>query len=169
MNACQKWKDRLLDAAVGAPISGEMECHLLKCPDCSAAWAELRSRCEQMDDGLRQLVRETKPSPAFLSRLLASLEAHRIRTDWSAAWAAALAIGMVGVAWFIPRWADRPQQVAVRTLDSSLSQWRSPTASLLRSPGEEFWQSNLSLGEFYFQIQATPTKAYSEGTKRRKP
>ncbi len=170
MNACPAWKDHLLDAALGGPPSRELENHLRSCAHCSAALTELRSRCEQMDMGLRQLVRETEPSPAFRPRWLASLEARPIRAVWSPGWPAVLAVGLVAatLAWLMPRWSDRPQPALVPALDGPLSQWRSPTAALLHFPGEELLESNLRLGKFYFPIKGTP-EAKAEGRKPRKP
>ena len=50
-----------------------------------------------------------------------------------------------------------PQQPAPRT-SANISEWRSPTESLLRSPGSDFLSSTPRLGGFYFPLERNRQK-----------
>lgn len=158
MTACRRWKDRLLDYALEAlPASParELEAHLRGCPDCACAWEDLRARRRQMDAALAQLVRGTEPSPAFRARVLAAAEASpaapALRPVWGPA-LAALAV-LVLVAAFLPSLAER---AAAPRQSVSLSDWRSPTQSLLRPPGGDWLSAAPRLGQFYFPLAPAP-------------
>lgn len=164
MNACPHWNDHLLDSALGALHSSavdQLEDHLQQCKVCSAALVELRLRRERLDTALKQFIRGPEPSPAFRTRVLAAVEASSVRTAARPAWVGTLAavavVVLAGV--FLPslaeRWASVEQSAPPAVV--ALSQWRSPTDSLLRSSADELLQSGPRLGEFYFSLDSLPS------------
>lgn len=160
MTACRNQKDRLLDYALGVSAVKELEHHLKGCPGCSAALNEWRGRREQLDAALLQLVRGAEPAPGFHARVLAALEAPAAPVAGLPAWAGALAAVAVIVlaAVLLPSLGERwsgltpPSQTSV----AALSEWRSPTESLLRSPADELLGATPRLGEFYFPLESLP-------------
>lgn len=166
MTSCSNFRDQLLDAALGAAASPELESHLAGCQACTTALAELRSASLQMDEGVRELVRNIEPSPAFRARVLSALMARSARRRWRPVWATAIAAGVLvaAVATFIPRPGP-----AVFVPAGSLSRWHSPTASLLRFPAEEYLQSPPRLGELYFAIDTTSSRPHPKANRRRTP
>lgn len=168
MTACGKWKDRLLDSALGAPLASEVEEHLKSCATCSAALVELRARRERMDVALQGLARGAKPSPVFRARLLASLEAHAaLASLWPARARVLTAVALVVVMglFLVPiskRRRSLTQPGAVSISESALSRWRSPTDGLLHSSADEFLESSPRLGEVYFPLNSGPPRPATE-------
>lgn len=159
MTACRKWRDRLLERALGLAAEPELEAHLKACPACAAALEEWRARRQQLDLGVRELVQGAEPSPAFRARVLASLEAAPAAPLAPPAWVGMLAAVAVLVlaALLLPRPAARldpgPRPVA-------LSEWRSPTDWLLRTPGHDLLRARPRFGDFYFPLEsARPEKS----------
>lgn len=160
MTACRDWKESLLDLALGEPPAPGLEKHLAVCPACSAALADLRARSRQLDAALPQLVRGAEPSPALRPRVLAAVEAEAAPTLARPAWAGilvALAVFLLAIV-SLPRLADRRTRPGVPP-KVTLSEWRSPTEALLRSPGDELLRSTPRLGETYFPLETPPAGA----------
>lgn len=169
MTACREWKDRLLETALGAPVHGEpvqgepadarLAAHLRACAGCAAALEELAARRAQMDAAVRQLVGGAEPSPAFRARVLAAAETLPVTGAGQPAWLGALAavavMVLAGVLLQPPAPAPRPAP--------SLSEWRSPTDWLLRTPGDELLRSTPRVGDFYFPLESE--KDSSQGGK----
>lgn len=168
MTACPKcanwpkWKDGLLDLALGASPSRELEAHLKTCPTCSQALAELRARRRQMDEALPKMMQGVEPSAGFHARLMASVGEHPSRTRSWLGLPAAIAAATVVVlaALFLiskGRWpmSSRGRDEAPAVL-VDLERWQSPTAQLLRPPVNGFVQAGPKLGKFYFPLQSTP-------------
>jgi len=149
MTACREWKDRLLDVALGAPVEAKLEAHLGACPACAAAFANWRARRERLDAALHQLVRGAEPSPAFRARVLAASETVPAAGPAQPAWVGALAA--VAVVLLAGMLLDQPASPPRRV--TSLSEWRSPTDWLLRTPGDELLRSTPRVGDFYFSLQ----------------
>ena len=64
---------------------------------------------------------------------------------------------------FLPPLAERWAALTERRQTSvSLSEWRSPTESLLRAPAHELMQSAPRLGEFYFPLDSLFPETGSE-------
>ncbi|MGH9863527.1 MAG: hypothetical protein ACRD35_08900 [Candidatus Acidiferrales bacterium] len=166
MNACARWQDDLLELALGVP-AGEVEKHIQRCPGCAAAAAELATGAAKLEAALRELSPPAEPSPDFRLRVLAAAEARERRTagqlGWAGALAAVTAVALAGL--LLPgvreQWAT-PKGTAVVSRPS-LSQWRSPTESLLRSPAEVLLRSTPRLGDFYYPL--TPPRARAAGEK----
>ena len=157
MTACPEWKDRLLDFALEALSAGErseLHRHLESCHGCAAALVELRSRQQQLGAALRGLVQAGEPSPGFQARVLAAVEPRPQAVAGRAAWIGALAgaavVVLAGV--FLERVEERAAEQILPDL-TPLSQWRSPTETLLRSPSYESFQSAPRLGEFYYPLE----------------
>lgn len=158
MNACPKWKDPLLDYSLGAAPAHGLEEHVAACPACSTALAELRARATQLDTALHQLVRAAEPSPALRARLWAAIEgeaAPAARPAWAGILAATIVFVLALV--FLPGLADRWARPGPRPR-TSLTEWRSPTESLLRSPGETLLRTTPRLGEAYFPLETIPSE-----------
>ncbi len=179
MTACLDWKDRLLDAALGAPPSRELGQHLMGCATCQAALSELRVRREQMDSALRELAQGAEASPAFPARLLASLETRSGPPRWvggrpaqvGGVLAAAAAVVVMAIL-LVPankKRASLTQPPAVPVSDLSLSHWQSPTEALLHSSADRLLHSSPRLDEFYFPINPAPPGGHLERRTRRKP
>lgn len=178
MTTCLDWKDRLLDAALGAPPSRELGQHLMGCATCQAALSELRVRREQMDSALRELVQGAEASPAFRARLRASLETRsapwwigRRPAQVGGVLAAAAAVVVMAILLLPPnkKRASLTEPSAVRVSDLSLSHWQSPTKALLHCPADELLHSSPRLDEFYFPINPAPRGVHLQRRTRRKP
>lgn len=159
MNACRNWHDRLLDYTLaGLPFArvAEIQEHLQGCASCAAAVNELKQRQQQLETGLAQLVHAAEPSPAFRARLLAAVDEVAQPAVWRPAWkGVVLAVALLALAaLFLPGLADRWQAATDVAGAAALSRWRSPTASLLRSPADALLQEPPRLGEFYFPLDS---------------
>lgn len=158
MTACRNWSDRLLDYALGALEASsvrDVEAHLNTCPACTAALVDLRARRDQMDTALLQLAQGAEPAPDFRARVLAAAESAAARGARRPAWVGAVAAGAVVLlaAVLLPWLGEQPP---TPTGVATLSEWRSPTASLLRAPGRELLEAPPRLGELYFVIESPP-------------
>lgn len=173
MTACAKWKDSLLDSALGMPAPHEQAEHLKTCAACADALSGLRARRAQMDAALPKLTQGAGPRPGFSARLIASLEVSPARrVGWLAparvfAGIAAVVVLAAILASPLQKWMAGSKLNEAPA--SALSEWRSPTETLLRSPGDVFLRSNPQLGEFYFAVKPHDQRADTDGRKRRNP
>ena len=163
MSACREWNDRLLDyvlEALPASAAVEVEGHLKGCSACAAALPELRARAGRLDAALSGWVAGAAPSAGFRARVVAATENQESPSLALPAWAGALAavamVVLVGV--WLPRFLE-PEAGPAAT---SLSTWRSPTESLMRSPAQNYFRAAPRLGEFYFPLEPAPKGAGSE-------
>lgn len=159
--ACRAWNDRLLDyalCALSASVVSQVETHLKTCPNCTAALADLRARRAQLDTALAQLVAGAEPSPALRARVLAAVEVRPPTTPWGSAWVGVLAAGatVLVLGFTLPPLAERWIPAAPQAV--SISDWRSPTESLLRSPAANLLEAPPRLGEFYFPLVPAPPR-----------
>jgi anti-sigma factor RsiW len=159
MNACRHWRDRLLDYTLGGLPSArvaEIQDHLQGCASCAAAVDELKQKQQQVEAGLAQLIRAAEPSPAFHARVLAAVEEAPQAAGWSPAWKGVVpAVALMALAAiFLPGLADRWQTATDAASAAALSRWRSPTASLLRSPADALLRESPRLGEFYYPLDS---------------
>jgi len=143
MNAHSQWEQSLVDHALGEPAGAELQAHLASCPECSAALEELRTRGGVLDSTLRQMAAQ-EPRPGGPQRVMARIgepaaPIHVLR--WASATMAATA-ALVGL-WM---WSGYGRPPA-----STLSTWRSPTESLLRSPADPLLKSVPRVGDAYFE------------------
>lgn len=161
MSACQTWKDSLLERALGAPATPALEQHLESCAGCATALADLRARRQKLDAGLQLLVQGADPAPNFRARVLAAAESDRGRMVLPAWVGAAAAIVVVLLAAISLSTTSRPTPAVGAP---ALSEWRSPTESLLHSSADEFLQGP-RLGEFYFPLESRGTSRSGEEGK----
>ena len=163
-NACTKWKDRLLEAALGE-TTPELEGHLAQCAQCSAELVALKARRERLDTLLPMIARAEEPSPALRARIIAAAEAAamRRRLHFGRRWVLAGAMTLIAIAGFIS-WLGTPKD-QIRDADlraaQALAEWRAPTDVLLRSPGAQWLNSTPKLGESYIKMPAQTGKAGS--------
>lgn len=154
-NTCMKWKDQLLEAALGEMPKRELRDHLAQCADCAAELGALQARRRQMDSLLPQLARGAEPSPELRRRILAGVETAKPRGNsnvilsWATAGVAVIVIAVViGAVWHR---SSVVQETELRGAQA-LAQWHAPTDVLLRTPGSEFLTETPRLGESYIKI-----------------
>jgi hypothetical protein len=163
-NACTKWKDQLLEAALGEPAP-ELEGHLAQCAECTAELVVLKARRERLDALLPMIARAEGPSPGLRARIIAAAEAstaHRQKVLWQR-WIFAGVAAVIALAVFAGWAFQRSREVAESELRAAqaLAEWRAPTDFLLRSPGDQWLNSTPKLGESYIKM---PTES---GDRRR--
>jgi hypothetical protein len=157
MKTCQDFQDLLHDYALDAlkpPKRGELEGHLQNCSACSTTLDEFRARKEKIEAGLHQLVQRHGPSPGFGARVMATLPSEQRHFGGRLGWGAALATVTAALLVLVSTgsWVLPPKQADLTT--TNLSNWKSPTAGLLRYSGNELLRSEVELGHFYFSLES---------------
>jgi len=71
-NACEKWKDQLLEAALTGSLTAGLEEHLRTCAICSEEMNNVRARKARLDTLLPLVARGSEPSADFRARVLAA-------------------------------------------------------------------------------------------------
>jgi anti-sigma factor RsiW len=176
MTACAEWNDRLLDLALGASATRELETHLLTCPACSSALQEMRTNSEQLDAALRTLVQGAEPSRTFRARLAASLETSSFWSFWSLLWVQrAVAVAVLGVIALVGigvlpvrRHFTSDESNRAATTVATLSEWHSPTQTLLGRSGDQSLRPAPRLHDFYFPLPPT-SRSMGARPKRKGP
>ena len=165
MKACAEWKEPLIEAALGN-TTAELEHHLLSCLDCRAAFVEMRSLAGQMDGGLNDLVRSAELTPDFRAHVMRRVaEPSRKVWGWPAWTGPAAVAALVAVAVvFLSR--NEPKKPAEIVSVAALSEWRSPTESLLRPAVYVRLQSKPRFADFYFPIESTDRRGLTEKIRR---
>jgi anti-sigma factor RsiW len=139
MNACSEHHERLLDHAAGAPAAAELAAHLRACPACAQELERRRTRGAELEATVLRLA-NPEPSPYLAARILARAQAPqrpwRLRLVGFAAAAVVVALCAVAV-WVV----DARQERQAAAAAAAISNWRSPTASLLRPPSQPIFQS----------------------------
>lgn len=74
--SCERFRSELMDLALGAAASAEVEKHTASCPSCGQALATMRARVSLMDEELG-LAGAAEPGPHFLSRVRGRIAADR--------------------------------------------------------------------------------------------
>jgi len=150
--------DVLLELALGAVPADGVAGHLAACASCAAELAEWRMRREQVEAGLRGLLAAAEPPTGFAARVLATVEAQAARTAVMPVPVGALAgLAVVVLAVFWLTWSV-PDPPPVRV---TLSAWRAPTDSLLRSSAQQLLAAP-RLGDFYFSLDSLRELAKEE-------
>jgi len=164
-NDCREWKDQLLEAALTGAATRDLEEHLQSCADCGAELKELRARRERLDALLPMMAREAEPSGDFRARVLAAAESAREGKRarawrvWTLAGATAVILVALVGGLTLPeknRGMMAPSELAGA---QKLAEWRAPSDSLLRTPGQELLKSTPKLGDSYLQV---PVKTNEE-------
>jgi anti-sigma factor RsiW len=156
-NACDKWKEQLLEAALTGTTSKDLEGHLRSCSNCSRELDAVRARKARLDELLPRVVQEAEPSANFRARVLAAARAAsegKHAQPWRlwilAGATAAIVMLMIGGAMYrraaqtIP-----PEQIAIV---QKLAEWRAPSDGLLRTPGQEILKTMPKLGKSYLNV-----------------
>jgi anti-sigma factor RsiW len=153
-NACKKWKDQLLEAALTGARSGDLEVHLRTCQACAAELQELEAVRAQQDSLLPLLVRGAEPSPRFRARVLAAAETSAERKGaprWRV-WTLIGAAAVAAVVFMLQRGTVRKEEAQELAAAQKLAEWRAPSDSLLKTPGQEILKETPRLGEPYLTV-----------------
>ena len=153
MTPCTDRRESLLDRALGALPSAELEAHLATCPACSAALAELRGTADQMDRAVVRLA-AAEPPASGPAQALARVTTPRRNPwfRWPIAAAATLAAALC--VFLVMRQTHHPQG----TTPLIITAWRSPTSGLLHSPTDALFKNVPRLGEDYLNMKPTGEK-----------
>lgn len=155
MNApCEKWKDELLEAALTGARPKNLELHLRDCKGCVAELRELEAVRARQDSLLPLLVGGSQPSSGFRTRVLAAAEAEseRKRAPRWRVWALVGATVAAVVVFSVQRGAVRNDGAEELAAAQKLAEWRAPSDSLLKTPGQEILKTTPKLGESYFSV-----------------
>jgi hypothetical protein len=163
MNApCERWKDQLLEAALTGALPRDLEAHLRDCKGCAEELRELQAIRARQDSQLPLLVRGSQPSPDFRTRVLAAVEAapERKRVPYWRVWALLGATVAAATLFLVHRGNVRKGEAEELAAAQKLAQWRAPSDSLLKTPGQEILKTTPKLGELY--LPATVNKRVNE-------
>lgn len=157
MNPCSAFRDSLLDHALGLPRTSGLESHLADCKACSYALERWRAQAGLIDSGVRRLV-AVEPSPFLTSSVLAKANSSPTLAPWPMRWKAAFAslalvagACLAGVA--AHRAIEKRREAQAIAIAQSLSRWKSPTESLLRSPVDPLLKNLPILGKSFFEVK----------------
>lgn len=154
-SACVKWKDHLLEAALTGARPKDFELHLRNCKGCSAELRELEVIRARQDALLPLLVRSSQPSPDFRTRVLAAAaeaEGERNRAPRWRVWALAGATVAVATVFLVQRGVVRKDEAEELAAAQKLVDWRAPSDSLLKTPGQEILKTTPKLGDSYLHV-----------------
>jgi hypothetical protein len=157
-NACEKWKDQLLETALTGSATKDLGEHLKNCTSCSAELGELRTRRARLDALLPLVAQGVEPSADFRVRVLAAAESasegKRAR-PWRV-WTLAGATAVVVVAMIVGLTLLRKNGPAVPedalAAAQKLAEWRAPSDGLLKTPEQEILMTIPKLGNSYLNV-----------------
>lgn len=157
-NACEKWKDPLLEAALAGSATKDLAEHLQGCASCSAELGALRARRARLDALLPLVAQGTEPAADFRARVLAAAESAREgkrarpRRLWALAGATAVVVValMVGVPLLRKNGPAVPEDELAAA--QKLAEWRAPSDGLLKTPGQEILMTTPKLGNSYLNV-----------------
>jgi hypothetical protein len=157
-NACEKWKDLLLDAALTGSATKDLDEHLQSCGKCCAQLDAFRARRARLDALLPLVAREAEPSADFRARVLAAAESvseGRLAKPWRA-WILAGVTAAVAIAMMVGLMLLRKNGTAVSedalAAAQKLAEWRAPSDGLLKTPGQEILNTTPKLGNSYLNV-----------------
>lgn len=159
--ACEKWKDHLLEAALTGARPKDFQLHLRDCKGCAAELRELEAIQARQDALLPLLVRGSQPSADFRIRVLAAAEARseRKRAPRWRVWALVGATAAAATVFMAQRGIVRRDEAKELAGAQKLAEWRAPSDSLLATPGQEILKKTPRLDESYFTV---PVKSVEE-------
>jgi hypothetical protein len=156
-DACGKWKDQLLEAALTEATTKDLEEHLRACTICSRELDAVRARKAQLDELLPLVARGAEPPADFQAHVLAAAEAasgasraRRWRV-WTLAGATAAIVALMIGATMYHRAAQRIPEKELAAVQR-LAEWRAPSDALLATPGQEILRTMPRLGESYLNV-----------------
>ncbi|HKW63631.1 MAG TPA: hypothetical protein VJN89_13865 [Candidatus Acidoferrum sp.] len=157
-SACKEWKDQLLEAALTEALPAELELHLRNCKACAEDLQNLQATRARQDSLLPLLACGSQPSPDFRARVLAAaaeVEIAQKRTPRWRVWALAGAVAAAAIVFTVQRGIVRKDNAAELAVAQRLAEWRAPSDSLLKTPGQEILKTTPKLGESYLPVPAT--------------
>ncbi len=156
MKACEQWREEILDHALGRPAGAALAAHLHCCAACSGALAKWRERAGEMDAGIRRLA-AAEPSPELEAQVLGRIHERSSATAWFSGWkvAGVLLACAAAIALFFYQSQLKIQREREQVLSAAaaLSRWRSPTATLMNSPSQQWLWTAPRLGETFFDLK----------------
>ena len=159
-NACESWKDQLLEAALTGSLTAGLEEHLRTCTICSEELDNVRVRRAQLDALLPLVAQGSEPSANFRARVLAAAEAAREGKRarpwrvWTLAGATAVVVAVLMIAVTLHRRTARMIPGDELAAAQKLAEWRAPSDGLLVTPGQEILRTMPRLGESYLNVPA---------------
>jgi hypothetical protein len=156
-DACGKWKDQLLDAALKGATAKDFEEHLRACTICSRELDAVRARKAQLDELFPLVARGAEPPADFQAQVLAAAEAasgaRRVRRwrVWTLAGATAAIVALMIGAMAYRRAAQTIPEDELAAVQK-LTEWRAPSDALLVTPGQEILRTMPRLGESYLNV-----------------
>jgi hypothetical protein len=157
-NACEIWKDQLLEAALTGSLAAGLEEHLRTCMICSEELDNVRARKARLDTLLPLVAPGAEPSADFRARVLAAAgAAGEGRRAWPwRVWTLAGATAVVAVFLMI---AVTVQRRTARMIPGDelataqkLAEWRAPSDGLLATPGQEILRTMPKFGKSYLNV-----------------
>lgn len=164
-NACEIWKDQLLEAALTGSLTAGLQEHLRDCAICSKELDDVRARKARLDALLPLVARGAEPPADFRTRVLAAAEAAREGKRarpwrvWTLAGAAAVVAAVLMIAVTVQRRTAGMIPGDELSAAQKLAEWRAPSDSLLATPGQEILRTMPKLGESYLNV---PVKTNEE-------
>jgi hypothetical protein len=159
-NACESWKDQLLEAALTGSLTAGLEEHLRTCTICSEELDNVRVRRARLDALLPLVAQGSEPSANFRARVLAAAEAAREGKRarpwrvWTLAGATAVVVAVLMIAVTLQRRTARMIPGDELASAQKLAEWRAPSDGLLVTPGQEILRTMPRLGESYLNVPA---------------
>lgn len=184
MSACREWKNEMLELAAGesdvtresGAESPRLEAHIKGCAGCASAMTELRAQAARLDAALPRVADGAELRDGFETRVFARIAAgetqgsaaHVGGNSWGAPWwsgwrirlAAAGVVCTVVVATVV--WPQVKKYWHIGEPVVSITEWRSPTDSLLQTPGQELLRSTPKLGQVYFRVEEKTSRTESK-------
>jgi hypothetical protein len=155
-NACEIWKDQLLEAALTGSLTVGLEAHLRTCAICSEELENVRARKARLDTLLPLVAQGSEPSADFRARVLAAAarEGKRARPwrVWTLAGATAVVVMVLVIAVALQRRTARMIPEDELAAAQKLAEWRAPSDGLLVTPGQEILRTMPKLGESYLNV-----------------
>ncbi len=156
-DACEKWKDHLLEAALTGAVGKDFEEHLRSCTNCSRELDAVRVRKVRLNELLPLVARGSEPQADFRARVLAAAAAASERKGarpwrvWTLAGAtAAFVLLMIGATMY--RRAAQTIPAEELAAVQRLAEWRAPSDGLLMTPGQEILKTMPRLGKSYLNV-----------------
>jgi hypothetical protein len=152
MNTCPKWREELIDYALGQSPGRALEAHLAACAGCSQALEVWRQKATQMDAGIQQLT-AAEPRAHGPERILAQIQQVSPGKPFYGRIALAALILTVSLVVVLYR-PGPPKKVG----PFPLMTWRSPTESLLHSSADPLLKTVPQFGEKFFETKPAGDK-----------
>src|SRR5260370_17150635 len=159
-NACEIWKEQVLEAALSGKLAAGLEEHLRTCVICSEELDNVRARKARLDTLLPLVARGSEPPADFRARVLAAGgvagEGRRLWPwrVWTIAGATAVVAVFLMIAVTVQRRTARMIAGDELAAAQKLAEWRAPSDGLLVTPGQEMLRAMPRLGESYLNVPA---------------